>query len=53
MGALALAGLATWGDRRRAGRTEPDAMGFMPWALVLVVAMIVAAACAAFALKAG
>jgi hypothetical protein len=51
--ALAVAGLATWGDRRRANRSDPDDVGFMPWPLVLVLAMIIAAVLAAFALKAG
>ena len=51
--ALAVAGIATWGDRRRARRSDPDDVGFMPWPLVLVLAMIVAAAFAALALKAG
>ena len=51
--ALAVAGLATWGDRRRANRTNLDAVGFMPWPLILVIAMIMAAVCAAFALKVG
>lgn len=50
--ALAVAGLATWGDRRRTNRSDPDDVGFMPWPLILVLAMIVAAAFAAFALKA-
>lgn len=53
LGALAVAGLATWGDRRRANRKDINAVGFMPWPLILVLAMIIAAACAAFALKAG
>lgn len=51
--ALALVGLATWGDRRRANRKDLDAVGFMPWSLILILAMIIAAVCAAFALKAG
>jgi hypothetical protein len=51
--ALAVAGLATWGDRRRANRTDADAVGFMPWPLILVIALILAAVCAAFALKLG
>jgi membrane protease YdiL (CAAX protease family) len=51
--ALAVAGIATWGDRRRAKRTDLDNVGFMPWPLILVLAMIVAAVFAAFAMKAG
>lgn len=51
--ALAIAGLSAWGDRRRATRGNPDDVGFMPWPLFLVVSMVVAAVCAALALKLG
>jgi hypothetical protein len=51
--ALAVVGLATWGDRRRATRRNLDDVGFMPWPLVIVIALILAASFAALALKAG
>lgn len=53
MASIAVAGLASWADRRRANRTDPDAVGFMPWPLVLIVSILIGAVCAALALKAG
>ncbi|MFM5914720.1 MAG: hypothetical protein ACKOPR_08250 [Chakrabartia godavariana] len=50
--ALGLAGLSAWADRRRARRRNLDAVGFMPWALILILSMIAAAVCAAVALHA-
>ena len=44
-----LAGLA---DRRRTRRPNLDAAGWMPWPLVMITALIVAAAAIALALKA-
>jgi hypothetical protein len=38
-------------DRRRAGRTNPDKVGFMPWPLIMIFAMIAAASFASAALK--
>lgn len=49
--AAGLAGLSAWADRRRARRTNLDAVGFMPWPLVMILAIIVAAVCAALALQ--
>ncbi|MCB2080314.1 MAG: hypothetical protein KDE55_21800 [Novosphingobium sp.] len=40
--ALALAVLAWWGDRRRMRRSNPDAVGFMPWRDVFFWAFLVA-----------
>jgi hypothetical protein len=50
-GALSLAGISVWRDRVRTRRRDPDAVGWVPWPLVLIVAIIVAAVCAAFALQ--
>ncbi|MFM9852578.1 MAG: hypothetical protein ACKVOJ_07230 [Sphingomonadaceae bacterium] len=52
MGALGIAGTATLADRRRARRSDPDAVGFMPWPLILILSMILALMCAAIALRA-
>ncbi len=49
---LAVAGLSAWAERRRANRTDPDAVGFMPWSLLLVLAILIAAVFAAIAIKA-
>ena len=49
--ALGVAGLSAWADRRRARRTDLDAVGFMPWPLLLILSMIAAAVCAAIALN--
>jgi hypothetical protein len=49
--AAALALVAALADRRRAGRRDLDRPGWVPWALVQVLAMLVAAVAAAFALK--
>lgn len=51
-GSLVLAGLSNWAERRRAGRQNLDDVGFMPWPLVMVLAMLVSAIAAAFALHA-
>ncbi len=50
--AIGVAGLSAWADRRRARRTDMDAVGFMPWPLLLILSMIAAAVCAAIALNA-
>ena len=49
--AFSIAGIAVLGDRRRARRTNLDAVGFMPWPLIMILAMLIAAICAAFALR--
>lgn len=48
---VAVALIAALADRRRAGRQDLDQVGWVPWPLVLVVSMMVAAICAAFALR--
>lgn len=50
-GALALAGVAMIADRRRARRSDPDDVGYVPWSLVLILSLIAAAVCAAVALR--
>ncbi len=49
--AVALAGVAGFADRKRNRRTDPDAVGFMPWPLIMILSLIGAATLAAFALK--
>ncbi|MEH3103236.1 MAG: hypothetical protein PGN12_04955 [Sphingomonas phyllosphaerae] len=41
--ALCVAVLAGWRDHRRRGRANPDAIGWVDWTLVQVIALIVAA----------
>ncbi|MFM7028654.1 MAG: hypothetical protein ACKOXK_08280 [Chakrabartia sp.] len=48
--AVALGLFAAWADRRRARRTNLDDVGFMPWPLIMILALLVGAICAAFAL---
>ena len=52
-GAVALAAVASLADRRRNNRRNLDAVGFMPWPLIMIFAMISAAVLAAIALKVG
>ena len=52
-GALAVAALASWADRRRNNRRDLDKVGLVPWPLVLVLAILAAAVCAGLALRAG
>ena len=47
----AVAGIAALADRRRAHRTRLDAVGWMPWPFILLMAMMIAAICTALALK--
>ena len=49
--AVVMAGVSTWAERRRADRRDPDRVGFMPWSLLLILSIIVAAVLAAVALK--
>jgi len=50
-GFAALAGIAFFADHRRANRRDLDKVGWMPWSLVQILAIIAAAGAAAFALK--
>jgi hypothetical protein len=50
-GAVSVAGVAVWRDRARTLRHDPDAVGWVPWPLVLILSIIVAAVLAAFALQ--
>lgn len=51
--ALAVAGLASWADRRRVNRRDLDAVGLMPWPLILLASILVAAVLGTLALKSG
>lgn len=48
--AAAVAALAWAGDRRRIRRSDLDAVGFMPWTAIFLVALLVA--CVALGLAA-
>ena len=50
--ALAVAGVANLAEHRRAKRRNLDRVGFMPWSLIMVLAMMIALSCAAIAIKA-
>lgn len=50
--ALCVAVLAGWRDHRRRRRADPDAVGWIDWTLVQVIALIVAAIAGWVALKA-
>lgn len=45
----ALAALAAWRDHARAKRRDIDRPGWVPWQLVLVLAMLLAVVCGALA----
>jgi hypothetical protein len=44
---LLLAALAAWRDHARARRRDIDKPGWVPWSLVLVLAMLLAVVCGA------
>jgi len=48
---LALAAGSGVADWRRARRSDPDAVGFMPWTLVQILAILGAVVTAALAIK--
>jgi hypothetical protein len=50
VGVAAFAGVA---DHRRAHRKDPDAVGIMPWPLIMIFALLSAAVLAALAIKTG
>jgi hypothetical protein len=45
----ALAALAAWRDHARAKRRDVDRVGWVPWSLMLVLAMLLAVVCGALA----
>ena len=47
----AIAAVAALADHRRSRRTRLDAVGWMPWPFILLMAMMLAAICTALALK--
>lgn len=47
----ALAGTAAIADARRMRRRDFDRVGFMPWSLILIVSLVIAAFATAIALK--
>lgn len=51
LAALGLAALAGVADRRRNERDDLDRVGFMPWPLILILALLAAAVLAALALQ--
>lgn len=50
-GALMVALIAWLGERRRIRRSDPDAVGFMPWGTVFVLALFVVLIAAVFLLR--
>ena len=50
---VAIAALAIWRDRRHSRRADLDRVGLVPWPSVLIAAILLAAICAALALKTG
>ena len=48
--AIGVAGLSAWAERRRARRTNLDAVGFMPWPLIMILSILIGAVFAASAL---
>jgi hypothetical protein len=51
--AVGLALIAWLGDHRRRHRAEPDAVGFVPWTTVFVLASLAALILLGFAVRAG
>jgi hypothetical protein len=49
--ALSSVALSIYADRKRSNRSQPDAVGFMPWPLILIISMLLAAVFAAIGLK--
>lgn len=48
---MGLAILAAWAERRRLRRRRLDAVGFMPWAAIFLVALFLAGICGWIALR--
>lgn len=51
--AVGVAAFACVADHRRARRKDPDAVGIMPWPLIMILALLSAAVLAALAIKTG
>lgn len=49
--AALVAGTAAFADRRRARRRNIDQVGWVPWPLVLILSIMLAAVCVALALR--
>lgn len=49
--AVLVAVAAWWGERRRMRRNDPDAVGFMPWGTLFVLALFVVLIAAVFILR--
>ncbi len=49
--ALSSAAVAVFADRKRSNRKQPDDVGFMPWPLILILSILLAAIFAAIGLK--
>lgn len=49
--ATGIAGIAALADRRRARRSDPDRVGWVPWPIVLIFAILCAAVSASLALR--
>lgn len=52
LGAAGLALVARWGERRRMRRSDPDAVGFMPWRTVAFFSLFAACVLLGLALRA-
>lgn len=48
-GLLLISAIAVWGDRRRARRKDPDAVGIMPWRDIAALSSFAGLALLAFA----
>ena len=51
--AAALAGFSILADRRRAGRTDIDRVGFMPWTAITVMSVLATVLSVALVIKSG
>ncbi len=51
VGAIVVAIIASFAERRRNNRMDVDQVGFMPWTLILVLSVLAAVFAASLALK--
>lgn len=49
--AAIVAACAAWAERRRARRSDPDAVGFMPWTGIFMLALFVVVVSGALGLR--